>query len=345
MKGISRVRFTKHTCKEVIMTKKLKIAIPPIRCYQHYAFPVSIINSNIQQKEYLYSLFIKLVYRRNRDTDIEFDTPRFFSHIPTFFAEKGLIIPSVTKYHLNADDKESMISFVKQLINNGIYVSGMWNENYIPGKDAYNKYNYKRNYLIYGYDEEKRCLISAGYLGKNFWSNEFNVDYCDFAASLYEREKTICFFTYIYNDAFNSTLDLKEIKKDVMDYLNSTILIKNQKECSFGLNANKDFFENLQRKVEKKGDLTFPPLYALYEHKNFMLERLAFLKKLDAIKISEKDMRLYKEVVDVYRAILYMGVKYKMTREKESIKKISKMGHETIEIEQDILGNTFSNMV
>jgi len=40
-----------------------------------------------------------------------------------------------------------------------------------------------------------------------------------------------------------------------------------------------------------------------------------------------------------------MGVKYKMTREKESIKKISKMGHETIEIEQDILGNTFSNMV
>lgn len=150
------------------MTKKLKIAIPPIRCYQHYAFPVSIINSNIQQKEYLYSLFIKLVYRRNRDTDIEFDTPRFFSHIPTFFAEKGLIIPSVTKYHLNADDKESMISFVKQLINNGIYVSGMWNENYIPGKDAYNKYNYKRNYLIYGYNEEKRCLISAGYLGKNF---------------------------------------------------------------------------------------------------------------------------------------------------------------------------------
>ena len=32
-------------------------------------------------------------------------------------------------------------------------------------------------------------------------------------------------------------------------------------------------------------------------------------------------MRLYKEVVDVYRAILYMGVKYKMTREKEVLKK------------------------
>ena len=80
------------------MTKKLKIAIPTIRCYQHYAFPVSIINSNIQQKEYLYSLFIKLVYRRNRDTDIEFDTPRFFSHIPTFSINQilGLIKTTAT---------------------------------------------------------------------------------------------------------------------------------------------------------------------------------------------------------------------------------------------------------
>lgn len=323
------------------MKKHLNMATPSIRCYQHYAFPSGIVNGNIRDKEYIYNLFIRLVYRKKDDTDIELDKPYFFAHIPTLFIEEGLIIPSVIKYPFNSNDRTSVIDFVRQCIDKEAYVSGMWNEYFIPRKDAYLKYNYERNYLIYGYDDEEKCFISAGYLGKNFWSDKFKISYDAFVESLMIKHETIIFFTYTYNKAFNSSLDLKKIEKEISDYVNSNSLIKSNKDYSYGISANYDYFKNFQSKIKMKGELILPPLYALLEHKSFMFERLHYLKRLGAIRIEQDELDAYEAVMKTHHAILNMGLKYKLTGNEEVLKNISKIGMEVTDREYYILKSIY----
>lgn len=308
----------------------LKFGEPRVRCYQHYAFPTGIMSVNMKNMDYIYNLFISLVYKSDKLSCIEFNLPYFLSM-------DGLFISGYVMYPKEYVHDAELIEMVKKCINNGIYVTGLWNEFYVPQKHAYQRYNFVRNYLIYGYDDATGCFESAGYIGQNTWGL-FKVSYSDFLQALMVVENFIRFNTYIYNNDFNKTADFKRISNDMTSYLESERLVE-ESEYSFGIQANRDYFANLIEIAAKNKRSILPTLFALYEHKCLMYDRLSYLSLSGMVNIPENVMNEYRNIPLIYRNLLNRTAKYNLTEKKEILERIVFEGNESVELEEKLLSS------
>lgn len=226
---------------------------------------------------------------------------------------------------------------MKECINDGIYVSGLWDEFYVPQKQAYHKYNYIRNCLIYGYDDEIQCFESAGYIGENIWSL-FKISYSDFLQSMIVDEDFVRFNTYIFNNNFNKTADIKRISNDIKDFLDSRQLIE-ESDYSFGIQANRDYFKNFIEFTTKAKIAVLQPLFALYEHKCLMYDRLNYLSLSGMASIPQDILKEYQKIPRIYRQLLNRAIKYNITKRKDVLEEITSIGSQCVELEEKLLNN------
>ncbi|EPR10591.1 hypothetical protein L323_13825 [Ruminiclostridium papyrosolvens C7] len=70
-------------------------------------------------------------------------------------------------------DDQNLVNFIKKCINNNIYVSGIWNEFFIPSKLGYKNFNFERNYLIYGFDDDTKSFLASGYISDDLVDDNF----------------------------------------------------------------------------------------------------------------------------------------------------------------------------
>lgn len=73
----------------------------------------------------------------------------------TFHMERGQFERYNGKY---------IFDFFEDIISSGYYITGIFNERYIPEMSAYNNYDYHHTYLLYGFDRTNREFYSAGFL-------------------------------------------------------------------------------------------------------------------------------------------------------------------------------------
>ena len=71
----------------------------------------------------------------------------------------------------------------KQMLEQGFYVSGTYDEFFIPGKGAYQVRSFVHGYIIYGYDDLKGVFKSAGYLADGRYK-QFDIIYEDYYRSV-----------------------------------------------------------------------------------------------------------------------------------------------------------------
>ena len=308
---------------------------PYVRCYQHYAFPTGILKAKLRHKEYIYNKFINIVYLSKEHTNIEFDLPYFMS-VEGLFISGFVMFPSI--YH----NTKYITDYIKECIDSHIYVSGMWDEYYLPPKDAYMKYNFERNYLIYGYNDETEMFYSVGYLGANIW-NKFQISYYDFNKSLLinSNKKHVCFNTYVFNTNFDKKIDVDSIYLDIENYLNSAPFMKNR-NCSFGICGISDYFNNLGNNSNQNGgNISLHSLFALYEHKKLMKNRLLFMNGNKQICIDNSDTRNMEKIVEEYKSIISFAIKHNISKNVSIIEKIRNKGLNCVDIEENILNKCF----
>ncbi|AEY67382.1 hypothetical protein [Clostridium sp. BNL1100] len=313
----------KGRCK---IKKILSFNKPFIRCYQHYAFPTGIIEANLPNKDYLYNNFINIVYKKGYLTDIEFDMPYFMSM-------EGLFVSIYAMFPSEFYDTPNLVNYIKKCINNNIYVSGIWNEFFIPAKLGYMKFNFERNYLIYGFNDETNSFLSSGYIGDDIW-DDFEVPYDDFVKSLVVKDGYIRFNNYILNTNFNKGLDFSVISERIKNYLDSKPFI--EEDFSFGIKGIYDYFFFLG-----EDGIKLPSLYALYEHKSTMLKRLMLLNELGYIEFYKELEVQLKKVVNAYTTIINLAIKDHVKNNIYIMEKIRERGLAALRIEEDVLRKIF----
>lgn len=317
------------------MKEVLEFGTPFVRCYQHYAFPMGILSKKLHKKEYLYNLFLALTYDSNSLWCIEFNHPYFLS-------TDGIFVAGNAMYPKEYEKNMELIEFVKDCIHNETYVSGVWNEFFIPQKQAYQKQRCIRNYLIVGYNDEEQYFNSVGYIGENIWAY-FPVSYNNFLNAIFMEKQSFQFNLYIYNKNFDKSIQILLIAEELKNYLKSQPWGKTDSN-TYGIQANQEYFKNFIEFSRKANVAVLPPLQALYEHKIMMRERLEYLSEKHIIELPKQGFIKFQEIPKTYKHLLNRAIKYNFTRREEVLQEITKIGLEAVDLEEQLLSQVKFNI-
>ena len=223
---------------------KLPFEINPfVKSYHCLAFPLGVVQANVK-KDFipaLISKYINFCYNK-RKYDHWFD---FCTYSPWWAEDdvtssQSIILDKTLYDKWNIDVTKLVTSFLES----GYHVHGSYNEKYIPGKIAFNKYDYIHDYIIIGYDLEERVFYSVGYLSSGVYK-EFKISFDDYINSLKHNNKsTIEIHTCKVIGEPCETPKFGWLIEELYDYINST----NSKhtyngETIFGLDSMKKLEE------------------------------------------------------------------------------------------------------
>lgn len=205
------------------------------------------------------------------------------------------------------------IDIIQVLINmlaNGYYVGGNYNEEYIPGKQAYGVEYFPHDYLLIGFDNEKEIFYSVGYLTKQFVNYEISYVNMRMALTSLANKKPVFNF-YQYNTEAEVMVNIEKILSALQDYLSSSNSLR---QYTKGLFYGLDAIDNLGEYYIADGNQSnFDHRYTkgLMEHKNIMLKRIKYLCSHQYITDNEYVSR--SESVFEYSSIVHnLGIRFKL---------------------------------
>lgn len=317
------------------MKKILSVNNPYVRCYNHHAFPTGILGSYHKENSWLYNNFLQIEFNPNARRPIDFVFDYFFEDERAFI--KGYyMIPEGDKNETN------FIPIIRELIDSNSYIVGIWDEYYIRAKSPFHRNHYEHNYIIYGYDDIERTLFSAGYVGENMTWSKFTVKYDEFVKSLVVDKGFIRFNNFIPSRSFNSKINYKKISNGINKYLESDNAVK-EHESIYGTQGVQGFFEFIKNDICKNAEMVhLPSIFALYEHKKLMLERIIYLDQHNFVKLNGEWEKVLKTNVDIYKKIINLCIKYNLTLNCILGKKIYELGISSLNEETCVLRGVFN---
>lgn len=279
--------------------------------YQCSAFPIGIIQANAQNDilPWLASKYINCSYHRGNIFDICV-TDKWFC------LDEKLIFQCVnlTK-DLYIDQSVDIVELLRMMIDLRCYPNGMYNEEYICGKTNYKKSYFSHDYLLIGYNDEKRVFYSVGYLADGKFQR-FSIPYDSMKQALETLKGTnIIFYFLKYNSDAQYTFHTDVFLQELFDYINSTTSVKVfRTDTYFGMQAICEMAKDLLINAEEKHRIDKRYLRALMEHKFLMVKRIEYLNNecgLTLSNIKEYAIQIHKMAETVH----LLGIKYSITRE------------------------------
>lgn len=171
--------------------------------YHHYLLGIILQNKN--NWKFVYNNYIGILVKHyaNSHGDFCFDGIYSANH---HILQELIIRGPLTDFH----------NTIKECLDHDLYVVMNINEQILPYRRAYNRYYFRHDVIIYGYDEEKQQYVTAGF--------DEETKYCEKWYAFEEIEKAYYamlnewdfeFFIFRYNDQYVVELDLPKIKKEL----------------------------------------------------------------------------------------------------------------------------------
>lgn len=305
-----------------------------IRSYHHIAFPLGIIkkNANTDIMPWLYSKFVNCAFVFNDTCQFKISFCDGWAVGDNILFRQRVDMFSDT---WNASVLDPVILF-KRMIDMDCYVSGYYNEEYIPGKKSYNKRYFKHDFLLIGYDNFEKCFYSAGYLADGNFQG-FTISYDNMMSSL--NSLVPCKWTFDfwkYNDDANFFLDLNRLIQGLSDYVCSSTSIKiSNINRLFGMNAISELSSCFINSIEKNEGIDFRYTRTLMEHKYLMMLRIKYL--IENGLLSEEYLHQAKIVYDLSQQVHMLGIKYSMKKQNTIVIHMCEKISQTLEIERKYL--------
>ncbi len=134
---------------------------PYMIAYQNRAFPIGGIQANFNDDVLLWAAL--------KSANCLFNTVSPINKFETLYTDSWGVKEGIAIEQIVDLKKETYIRFnidvldlIKKQIDDGCYVTGIFNERYIPTKDFYGLRDYDHDFLIYGY--EGQTFYLAGYV-------------------------------------------------------------------------------------------------------------------------------------------------------------------------------------
>lgn len=279
--------------------------------YQNIAFPLGALQGcRFDYDLFLCDRMINCVAR----TDGTFD----FLDKDRWWHESGLT-KEHCEYFLPAASRNECIDINKDMLNNGWYVHGAYNEFFVPGKAAYQNYDFIHDYIIFGYDDKKACFQSAGYL-KNGRYCAFDITYDDYYRSIINHRFGRSVIIYDHFDGhFVFTPSVAQIQSELSAYLASSNHTSPLNKGEFyGIQAWKKLSLQFAKAAGQARfiDIRAPRIYM--EHKRLMNRRIYTLSAIyHTLPKSASFMEYYEKIYKPTERVFLLALKYNL-RPKES---------------------------
>lgn len=309
----------------------LPFVVEPLsKQYQYTAFPLGIIQANMEKEKFSFWLATKYIHC-SFDLDERFHKFNL-ENDPWFHMERILIkhnnsFSKIIKEFYNID----ILKTFKEMLSKGYYIYGFYNEEHIPQKSAYKKERYLCDFILYGYDDEKQVFKSIGYLAnKNY--EPFEISY----ENMYQAVETLFdgnvgFDVVEYNSRKVRVIEfnINDIINGITEYLNGQT-INNRKFT--GIRA----IHNLLSYMETNNTIDVRYTRGIMEHKYFMKNRVEYLFEQKLIA-NEDILNVARMVYEKVNTAFLLSVKYSVTKNENDFKKIISMMRETISVEKAYL--------
>lgn len=352
--------------------KILPLGEPIIKCFLYDAYPMSILATDTDYLPWFYSNYIQLCCHKNYLVEdscfYENRLWHYNRYIPQnkddfqkkngvfveFFAPKQALSSPWIKlenmsWSIINKSNIDIIKFIKLHIDDNYYFYGFVDEYYIKDRNAYNKYHFTHDILVYGYDDKNfytKCYNKIG----NYASLELSfIDFYeafihnDFSKDKYYWTDDVYFIKKNVQTKYSLNINL--ISKSLNEYIYSeNSAEKFTRYCDpinnmlFGMSIYdglKEYFELLVAEKEK-GDIRIPNL--LLEHKNCMKLRIDYIA--DYFCDKNKYDFYSKQYVEIAKKILLcqnLMIKYSYKKDNNIIRRISNLFNEIREQEYETL--------
>jgi len=332
---------TKGGIKMIILPYNLK----PILCaYQPEAFLCGILFSkNEKYLPYLLSHYIQFIYYEDYATyRTRLNYNNFYEN--WLFKNHGLISFNCLSipYFITESERIDFVKIVSDVLHDGYYIMGIYNEYFIPGKSAYNSHHFDHDYLIYGVDEEKQEFYSAGYLQDGFYST-FTIPFDNYNKSLHTTNRPYHIFWFLkFNNDLELSFNINTVKQGLWNYLNS--YKPDNSKNTYGLQAIESLITLFEEMKNKQNDVDLRSLFALKEHKQLMRIRLNYMMEKNHIKRDEHILVEYDQMIQQSEMALSLGMKYNITKNQSTVDKICGILHENMKMEIDCLKNIYDQI-
>ena len=256
---------------------------PFFQCYHNRAFPLGVIQGNAATDimPWLCAKYINCSFEP-QSYGMKFDICTFdaWGNIEKITTSQTISLDKPIYDLLNIN----IIETIKKLIDNNYYVHGGYNEKYIPRKAAYKKYDCPHDYMIIGYDDENKKLISVGYTDSEKYER-FEINYEDYIQSLSKEHIEIN--TCKFNKNFKILLNLDRVISELKDYISSSNSAYNAfLKKHYGIDALEKFKDYISECYENKKIVEKKYTRAFNEHRNMMLNRIRYLaQEIRAIRM------------------------------------------------------------
>lgn len=326
------------------LKKILPIETPPIRGYQFFAYPLSVISTNKNYLPWLCNHYIQL-FCNPQEVKVHFYEPyNRYTNNPWFDYEV-ISKASIKSFNMNPTN------LIIEYINRGYYIVSLVDEYYIPKRRAYKKLHMKHDIFIFGYDISNKNFDILGY-DENVIFNHTYVPFKCFEKSFFKLDST-SLIAFKLNTTYNCELDIVSIVSQLNDYLNSNNSsnklkpyddTQNFSDHVFGLDTYNQVIHYFELLLNKEVEYDLISLHFMYEHKKCMLLRLQLLAEKGYINDINYYLKTYDEIKRKIKIARNLQLKYKITKNNNSLKKIISLLKEIYPKEKNIVENILNEL-
>ena len=328
------------------MKKKITLPFedkPYSLMYHGSAFPLGIIQGNTEQDliPWLSSKYINCYFSPAFEN-------KFSYYVTDHWAtrDKILLRQHIDLYpeEYNMVFKSSIINLFRKMLDLGYYPHGSYNEEYIPGKDCFQKEYYNHNFILIGYNDIEKNFISVGYLkDKKFQRYKIPYDCMEMAISTHKSPK-ISFNFWKFNEEAQFTFNYDRLIIELDDYLHSTTSLKiNKQNRKWGMDAIRDLGYYIMNTCKNENYIDHRYTRGIMEQKNFMKMRIDYLinhNYLNQIKYSD----FANEVHSLAESGHLLSIKFRITENKKIAEEINKIYQRMLDLEKLYLFDAFEDL-
>lgn len=196
------------------------------------------------------------------------------------------------------------LKYWKSLLDDGIYIQANLNEQYIPGKLAYNLKKYYHDSLIIGYNDEKQTFtLFARLADQNM--HIIDVSYSDVQRSFIERGSWYLLFKYTPSEV---KLDIPLVRQELSHYFYSSQSANFVRGTKYGMRGVEYLCEYLVRQHKHTGNMDYRLTRGLTEQKDLMFNMCKYFDS-HVYNLTEDALILSKEVADTAQKIHLYALK------------------------------------
>ncbi len=313
----------------------------PFRAFQVRGFEAAILFATDKNgEEFFYNTAINCYLRHSKTRSMLFD---FTCEYTPWFYLQDLFCTFTHVFDPDDVTSDGIISRVKTYLEHGVYVSGLFNEKFIPHKKAYLKKNFEHSFLVYGYNNAEQLFYAIGYTDNRRFEF-YTIDFADFAKGFLGL-KECRFYLYYRNKNQPISLNIETIFYELEDYLRSDYTIHNavgkDENDYYGIHAMKALWFYIKISVYRGRNLDIRYSRFFFEHKEWMMKRLSYLHDKGFIKdYSER----YSVVVQKAKIMHLLFLKYNYTKKTEIIESILQILNEANQLDEEVLFDVYDEL-